>query len=338
MICPSNWTKGLSTRAEHSYLLSKKRNLHTIAQGIVMEKTIKNPKIKFNVVKDILKCKELWNRFSPNKTLFDFWEYRFCFYNGYKYEPYFIVGIESEKEIGILPLWHETKEDYYTFFGGTFPENNTFFINDKSKIKDFLKQCPIYTELSYINKSEKEFYPLQENEKRYFIDLKKYNNNIENYIASFDKKHRKNLRYDLRQFQKLNYLFYYNNLGDFETMVKLNKKRFGKESDYNEKEMAVSMKELMNTAHSQGRLNMISLVIEGKIEAIELAVMHDDWYHVLGTGKNIKIENIGKMMIIEHIRCALKNNISKIDFMTTKSGWKKLWHLESDMTYGYSNY
>lgn len=293
--------------------------------------------MKFRIETNLDQCQKLWEKFSPRLHLFDLWEYRYCFYQGYGYQPYFIAGLDPEGPVGVLPLWFEKKEKFYTFFGGTFPEPNAFFIKDKSKLAAFIEQCPWPTCLFYINQSEAKYYPLSKGEPKYFLDMNNYNLSVDQYFSAFSKKHRKNLRYDLRQFEKLNYTLRYDNLDDFEKMISLNQKRFQKTSDFNEKEMQVSMKKLMQVAFNQGKLNMISLFINKKVEAVEIAVIHNNCYYVLCGGHNLKIENIGKKMIVEHLNSALRKNITKIDFLSTNSGWKKLWHLETEPQFEYKN-
>ncbi|MFH1721865.1 MAG: GNAT family N-acetyltransferase [Candidatus Altiarchaeota archaeon] len=294
--------------------------------------------MEFFFENEIDNCQTLWESFSPRKTLFDDWEYRTCFYEGYKNQPHFIVGKENGIPTGILPLWYEKKGKYYTFFGGLFPENNTFFLRDKSQINSYLSECPVETWLCYIHASEKEHYPFAETETKYYLDMSLYDCDIERYLSCFDKKHRKNLRYDLKQLAKLNYSFRYNQISDFEKLIELNKKRFGGESDYSEDEMIQSMHHMMNTALSKGELNLVSLIIDDKPEAVEFAISYDGTYTILSGGRNIEIENIGKPMVLEHIRNALAQGISKIDFLSSDTGWKKSWHLKEEPVYEYKNY
>ncbi len=280
----------------------------------------------------------LWDLFSPKATLFDLWEYRDCFQQGYGYDPHFIVGEDDGRRAGILPLWHEKKHDYYTFYGGMFPESNTFYVEDPARIKDFLAQCPVETWLCYIHESQAAYHPFQQTETRYYLDLARYANSIDGYLASFDKKHRKNLRYDLKQFEKHGYSIRYNDLNDFDRLVALNQKRFGDESDYAEREMIASMRKLMQTAHGQDRLSLISLVIDGVAQAVELAVTYNGTYTILAGGRNIDFENIGKPLVIEHIKNALVAGIYHLDFLSSDSGWKKRWHLTEEPVYEYKNY
>jgi len=293
--------------------------------------------MKFKIEQDLKKCQGLWEEFSPKQELFDEWEYRDCFYQAYGYQPYFIVGSQGDKVMGVLPLWYEERRDFYTFFGGTFPEPNTFFVKNKADLGDFLKQCPPKSRLYYLDKKESKYWPLEESDKKYFLNLKKYEDKIENYWLGFDRKHRKNLRYDLKQFEKLNYSLRYNHLADFEKMVELNRKRFGKESDFEEKEMRMGMKNLMEVAEKRGELMMISLLVEGRVEAVEMVVIYKNCYYVLASGHNLEVKNIGKKMMVEQIKKAMEKRMEKIDFLSSDSGWKKMWHLESVPLFEFKN-
>ncbi len=294
--------------------------------------------MKYHIVRGLKECERLWNEFTPKKWLFDEWEYRICLNAGYGYEPHFIVGEKNGETAGVLPLWYEEKADFYTFIGGTFTENNTFFLRDKKDIGDFLKQCPKETLLTSIEPSEKGFYPFKESDPVFFLDMAKYQNDIETYITSFDRKHRKNLRYDLRQLDERGYEIKYNRLEDFDRMVELNVMRFGEESDLKDPDMAEGIRALMEKAEKQGKLTLISMVFDGVVEAVELAVEHQGWHYVLSGGRNLEVKNCGKRLIIEHINRALANGISMINFLSTDSGWKKSWHLDTAPTYEYQNY
>jgi len=45
------------------------------------------------------------------------------------------------------------------------------------------------------------------------------------------------------------------------------------------------------------------------------------------------VENIGKLLITEHIKSAIAHRCDEIDFMSTESNWKELWNLDSENMY-----
>lgn len=291
---------------------------------------------KFKVIKDKNKCEGLWNKFSPNKVLWDLWDVRLCFHSK-NFVFYFILGYEKDEEVGLIPLVLEKKSRVYTYFGDTFPEQNKFFLKDKSKLSLFLKQCPLDTQIYYIDNEEKDFYNFNPSEKRYFLNFKKYGNDIENYLKTFTKKHRKNLRYDLKKLKEKNYRIKINEIGEFDTLVKFNELRFGKESNYNDINFYQSMKKLIDFSKRKNILHMITVKFNNKTEAIGIGIIYNKIYYVIGSGRNLEIKNLGKLLIYEQIMSALKNKCNEIDFLSTESKWKELWNFDSEQMYEFIN-
>ena len=82
-------------------------------------------------------------------------------------------------------------------------------------------------------------------------------------------------------------------------------------------------------------LDIISVSIDGKVQAVGLGVVYKDIYYVLNSGRNVNIKNLGKFLIAEQIKSAIDKNCIEIDFLTTEAKWKNLWNLETEETYEY---
>jgi len=299
--------------------------------------------MELKVVKDLDKCKILWNKFSPNETLWELWEVVYSFYNPNIHEPFFIVSIEGKSETGLLPLWFDKKEDDYSLFGGEYPENRKFWF-DVSKFNEFLGLAEKPVNMLEVNKKEYERIAetdkelasdFEQNGKKYFINLKKLDYNLENYLNTFNKKHRKNLRYDLKQLEKLNYLLISDKKEHFDDFVRLSIERFGKESDLDDPNFVNQMKRLIEYLAYKKMLHTISIEINKKIEGVELAALYKDIYYVLNGASNMKIKNLGKLLIMNHIKNAIKLKAKEIDFLSGKGGWKELWNCEEEEYYDY---
>lgn len=288
--------------------------------------------IRFKVFKKIKECEKLWKTFSPNEFVFDLWELRHCFFDKDIHKPYFIAGYEGRELIGILPLWYHYEYEEYQFFGGEFPERNRFFLKDKTKIKDFLEQIPVNSELDYIEKSEAEYYPSEKSETRYFIDFNKYNNNFDDYVASFSKKHRKNFRYDLKKVYEKGFKVVFNKTDDIKRLFELNIGRFKEDSFFSDKWFMDGFEKLVNIAKRKNILEMISIV-DKRTEAVGVSVAFNGIYNFLMSGNNLEYPNIGKLLTVEHIQNALRKGIRIVDFCSTESGWKKLWNCEEEPFY-----
>ena len=290
--------------------------------------------LTFKTVTDKEKCRNLWEKFSTKKILWDLWDFRFCFHNN-NFKFNFILGLDGKKQVGISPLVFDKKEDIYTYLGDMFPEQNKFFIKDKKLLPEFLEQCPEGTSIYNIKSDEAKSYNFYKGEKRYFLNLEKYGNSFESYLKSFNKKHRKNLRYDLRKLKEKEYEIVTNNVKDFDRLVELSRLRFGKDSDYNDKGYVLSMTKIIDTALKMKILDIISIKIDNKIEAVGLGVFYNSCYYVLGGGRNIEIKNLGKLLITEQIKSSISHKCNEIDFLSTESKWKELWNLDSEQMYEY---
>jgi len=288
--------------------------------------------LKFDIVKEENKCRKLWNKFSPNKILWDLWDFRYCFHDT-DFSFHFIVGFENNEVAGLIPLVYDKIDEIYCYFGSDFPEQNKFFLKDKKLLSEFLVQCPKGTKIYYIDKNENEYYNFNFKEKRYFLNFKKYDKSIENYLKTFTKKHRKNLRYDLKKLEEKGYKIKVNETGDFEKLAEFNKKKFGEESDYSDESFVGGMKRLVETAQKMEILHMMSIQLNGKTEAVGVGVIYNKVYYVIGSGRNIEIKNLGKLLIFEQIKSALGQNCDEVDFLSTESGWKELWNFDSEQMY-----
>jgi hypothetical protein len=292
--------------------------------------------LKFKTVTDEKECRNLWEEFSPNEILWDLWEFRICFHRGSSSFKFFL-GYDGPNNLGLIPLVYDDEFETYTYFGDTFPEQNKFFLKDKKDMKLFLDKLPENVQIFYIDGAEAKFYQFKSGDKRYFLDLEKYKSSYENYLESFTKKHRKNLRYDLNKLERNGFSVEKNKIDDFDILVSFNKERFGKDSDYNEQDFADSMKKLIANSNNKNMLDLISIKIENNTEGVGLGVYYKDIYYVLGVGRNPGVNNLGKLLIAEQIKSAISLKCIKVDFLSTESGWKELWNLDSEEMYEFEN-
>ena len=301
--------------------------------------------MNFRIVKNLAECEKLWNKFSPKKTLWDLWQVVFSFYNPEINAPFFIVLVKNGKDDGLLPLWYDSSEECYYFFGGEYPENRRFWF-DLSFFNDVIKQIPEHFNMFEINKNEignipkdvlvKIDYEFETSTKRYFLDVEKFGYDIESYLKTFNKKHRKNLRYDLKQLEKLNYNLVFEQNEHFDDFVMLSVKRFGNDSDLSDGAFVGQMRQFVRYLSENNMLHTISIEIEGKIQGIEFAAVYNNVYYVLNGASNPEIENLGKLLIMSHIKNAIKLKAKEVDFLSSETGgWKKLWNCEEEEYYDY---
>jgi len=285
----------------------------------------------FKICRNIGECKKLWNLFSPNERLFDVWDYRACFFDESEHEPYFIAGFGPSGTEGLIPLVFARSRRQYNYFGGWFTaERNMLFAKDKSKLPDFLGQCPEGTFIEGLDPKEASYYDFLDDEYTHYLDLSKHNHSFDAYFSSLGKKRQKNLKYDLKSIPE--HRIYYNRLEDFERLAELNIKRFEEDSKFNEKPVIGGISKLIRLADKNGILDMISVEVGNKVEAVDVgAVFRGRYYSLIGSSNYQKIPNIGKLMTVLDIKRAIEKKAGFIEFGATADHWKKMWEFDKDM-------
>ena len=286
--------------------------------------------MEIKIYKNINECHKLWEKFSPTKSLFDVWDFRQCFYNKEDNKPYFITGRERGKIVGVVPLCFIESKNQYAYFGGWFPERNSFFVRDKTKLGQLLEQCPYNTCIEGIDPAESNFYNLLEDEHTYFIDLLKYDNDFDKYFGSFSKKRQKNFKRELKNIPP--YKVHHNRLKDFKRLVQLNIMHYDKDSVFHNDTIKNGLHRMMKLANRNKLLEMISVEINGKTEAVDIGVLFGKWYHVItGSSNNNKIPNLGKLITVLSIKNAISKKARYVDFFASSGYWKDMWSFEKEM-------
>lgn len=299
--------------------------------------------MEFQIIREINEAREMWNKFSPNNGWWDLWEVRKCFIDGKKYPLHFIVGYEDSGEpAGLLPLWFNEREKVYTWVGDDFPENNRLWLKDKKQLELFLKQCPPLTVLYYLDQEEKKYYNFAESpDHKYFLDLTAYAN-ADGWLAGFSKKHRKNLRYDLKQLltggYEAKFDFFDRSLAELaKAMSVFNQRRFKEESLFAEPGFLESMANLMVLAQAKNCLHLVSIFQAGQLVGAEFSVLWEGSYIVMIGGSEPSVDNLNKLLAYRHLENAFALKAEKFDLLAG-CAWKKQWHFNEEKLYQWQNY
>lgn len=290
--------------------------------------------LMFKVETDLEKCRLLWETFSPKKTLFDLWNFRLAFWRGYHFSPYFITLSFQEKPISVLPLWFDSDDKYYSWFGGNWPEENIFFTTLKTTVPLLLKLIPGKAKLQCISPQE----GITDQPKIFAVDEEKYTLPVENfktmddYWATLKKKKRYNLKRDLKRIDFLQPKIVYNDFSHLERLFKLNISRFdgmvlddGK-STFLPKEKQVVFREIVNLAGDY-QVRMISTLIKDKIVSVDLTAVYNQTYYCLAGGCAVgEYSGLGTFANLQLIKDAISlGNIENVDFLQGDLNWKSSW-------------
>lgn len=296
----------------------------------------------FHIEKDTKKCEELWDRYSTHRNIWDEWGVVHSLFLEKEDEPYFIV---SDK--GLLPLWYDKLDNSYYFYGGSYPEDKIFWF-DLNYFDDFISQVKGDILLFYINEEEAkkiiDKFPqynsyFKNEENHYFLNAEKLGYDIEKYLSTFNKKHRKNFLNDLKKFNEFNVSIQKSNMEYFDIFIKYNADRFGSESDFSEEIFTTKVRNLFNYLSEDNRLISVVVRHQDKIVGIEYGTIYKDIYYIINGGYDRSIKNMGKFLMFSQLKYAMETKAKIIDFLSSEPGtWKDLWNLEVEPYYDFRKF
>lgn len=287
---------------------------------------------EIEVFSDINICKSLWDEFSPKRNLFETWEFRYAFYLGYGYRPYFLVARKNRKNVALLPLWFDSKNKYYTWFGSEWQEELSFFLKDREAMRFLIEYAPSPLVLNALTKEAilpyKDYFQFEEDDPKYVLDISCFSSH-EDYLMTLRKNERRNLRKDRNRILKQNPEVVFNQFSDFEHMVNLAKERFklkGEDTDWDNEERVNTFKKIIELAGISYQIRMITVKIGGEYAGVDLIAIYKGRYYALKCGYNVKtFKGIGNFVNLIEIDDAISLGLQVIDFLQNNYQWKSRW-------------
>jgi hypothetical protein len=284
------------------------------------------------IITNLSECEAVWKKHSPNDSIWNDWDVATIFLEK-RYKPHFI-----KLDGGLIPLCLED-DNKYGIYGGEYPENVTFWIDIHTfpKFFELIPQDTVIFDMNYTQVQEiLKLYPeyaqyFHETDKQYLLNLEKLDYSIQNYFKTFSYKHRKNINYDLKKVQELPLIEKWGGIEFFDDLVHHNKLRFGEESDFLDEEFLQRMKNFLKYMSDKGHAYFLAIEINGKIEGVEVGVLHNNKYYLINGAANTQIKNLGKHLIYRHIEKAMALKAIEMDFLVGDTGWKELWNLEHNI-------
>lgn len=285
--------------------------------------------VTISIEQDLIECKKLWDEFSPKLSLFDTWDFRFAFYKGYQFKPYFIQMLVDQEPVALLPLCFDDEQDKYFWFGSDWHEDNQFFVKNNNLLPLLISIIPNSTSLNAINISQESLfkYPFIADEPKFVLNLDKINT-LNDFLLSLKKKKRYNLKRDYERIKSLKPEIIINNFNDLDVLIKLNRKRFesrGIDTSWQDERKVTTFKEILKLPHSNPKIEirMITVKIGDSIAGVDLMAIYNKRYYCLKGGNDIdKFPGIGNFLSQFEIEDALSLNMEKMDFLSGDFGYK----------------
>lgn len=287
---------------------------------------------QIEVFSDLENCFCLWKEFSPQRNLFETWEFRLAFYFGYQFKPYFLVAKKKGENLALLPLWFDEDRKIFTWFGSDWQEENYFWYKEKEAMETLLKVAPSPLYLNALTKEAiepfRESFVFQEEESKYLLDLRDFKTH-EDWLKTLKKNDRRDMRKDRNRILRQNPKIIINQFSDFKNLVKLAKERFkekGENVDWEDPRRIKTFEKVIELGGKSYIPRMISVKIGEKYAGVDLIVIFKERYYTLKCGYNVKeFKGIGNFINLLEIDDAIHIGLKKIDFLQNSYHWKSRW-------------
>lgn len=294
--------------------------------------------LDFKVVEDPLEAKELWELFSPHKTIDDEWDFRDIWTKPYEFPFHFIVGLENNEPIGLLPLQLDTlkglspkllsmDKPFLEFFAGLDTDDNKILFKDsyEDAIPQFLEQLREPTVLSslktpyFVNGKEAEHYLF-----RYELDLVKIPTFEEFVKTKLDGVSRQRLINRINKIDKT-YKVEIKDGGKegLELMFQLSIDRFGENSSFNMPDRQQIYRELLERFD----VDLMTIVLDDKVSAVSFAIMYNGTYTTVNVGYDYDVRDLSKLLVVTQIKRAMDHGCKVFDAGQGDNGWKEHFNL-----------
>lgn len=289
---------------------------------------IKKQNIYVRIETNLETCRQLFEEFSPKKTLFELWGFRYSFYLGQKNQLVFLIFERENQPIGLLPLWYEKDKDELRWFGSWWQEGNTFWFKERSLIPIVCSLFPskILLNALYIAPRTAQKLGFMVDDPKYLLNLTEYPT-IEAFLKKFNKKKRYNLRRDQRIILAKHPKTFFNRFGDIENLFKLSIKRFQNkdQSAFVAKERRQTFRQIIKQAREY-EVRLVSTEINNKVVGVDLVALYKGIYYALNGAYDLKnqpgLGNYTNLLLIED---AIKLGAKAVDFLEVSYGWKEDW-------------
>jgi hypothetical protein len=293
---------------------------------------------KIEIFHDISEAKKWWNFFSPHESIYDEWDFRFCFYKYFKNQIFFYVGYLDDQPVGLLPLQRNLEENYLEAFGTFFMRQNRVYIDDKYAefVPLFFKNIELPIQLSKLIGANEFIRGLPFDYNQYVLDISEYKNYQELFEKNLSSKHRTDLKRQIKLTEKAgNIDMVINNFEDINELIRLNKLTFGEDSSFYKPFREQIFKDFFKLPF---QFRVLSFKCGGHLAAVSLGVFYGNEYVFINAGVDRSLfphinTYVNAKMVDDAIVCGAKIFDAGLEDL----GWKEKWGFTKIPQYKFEN-
>jgi hypothetical protein len=288
-----------------------------------------------DVYTDLEKVQRLWRQHMAPTCFFDLWPVRDCFQREYNRQAYVLVASQRGRFRGMLALsWIEESQNFGFFpgevwQGKTWLEQNKLLADSPDVAEGLLDQVPDSARIRYLKSSPclHQIPMLDVDETGYLFYPKQYGFSFDAYMASFSGKTRKKMRSELNRLTAKGCAFRYDHLADIERMYAFNLERFQDLSYFSDERFLNAFNRLVAWLNANGMLRITTVLIGGKVAAVDLSAVWKGIHTVLAGGTHVDFPGVAKLINLHHMEWSCAQRFREVDFLCGDFSWKNRFHL-----------
>lgn len=83
--------------------------------------------LELRLIQDLEIAQSIWEKLSPQESLYDLWAVRLCFYQNNPQPLFFYTYYENDEPVAVLPLEYNKRKNFLQFLAEDFIEGNKPF-------------------------------------------------------------------------------------------------------------------------------------------------------------------------------------------------------------------
>ncbi len=291
--------------------------------------------LRVRICEDLEEGQRLWEQNWPTEQIFDLWAVRACFQKAFNHSPYFVVANRDGRVEGLLALsWIEEERCFghfpgETWQGKTWLEQNRILARDPSVFRALFDDIPEAVQIRYLTLESALLQGAspEVDETGYLFSPWQYDYSFEAYRQQFSGKSRKKLRRELARLEALGLSYRHNCLADIDRMFQLNLEAFGEDSYFSDARFQESFENLLAWLHANDMLRVTSVILGGKVAAIDVGAIRNSSYTVLAGGTHADFAGVAKLINFHHLQWACHQRLRSVDFLCGDFQWKERFRL-----------
>lgn len=284
--------------------------------------------LHYKRISNLAEAEAIWKALSPNKSIYDVWEFRFAYYKYFNYPLYFYTAFNGEEPVGVLPLMLNEEKNQLDFFAGfSYMEDNAIFLKEPNQeiVNTLITQIEKPALLEYMREDMKIIEGSTPHDYNYFIDLKgmrTYSDFINQYLSGDG---RRNLNSQLRKLEQYNFSISYDYISDIDILEKWNRERFKDHSSFAERP---HWNEFFKSIAQEFSSKIITLSLDNNKVGVGFVVFHNNICYGINSGYDPEIKNLGKYLTLLKIQAGIDANKEIYDAGGSGAfGWKEDFNL-----------